>query len=122
MRNPLESVDVDKETTLALKHIHPNRELPSHDKVEDNSTHDEGDFSPKNDVLLNNGQGMKAKADDKHSDISKKSRFLLSFHFTLLNMLASMLHFKSNTSFSLSVVEISLFFFLFTPHIHESRA
>lgn len=71
------SVDVDRKATHDLKYKDPTGELPSHDKVVGNSTHDEGDLSPKNAELLNNGQGLKTKTEDKHSDISKKSRFLL---------------------------------------------
>ncbi|KAK4766108.1 hypothetical protein SAY87_007750 [Trapa incisa] len=65
--------EIGKRTTLVLKHENPANNLPSHDKVGYNSIHDKVDFSPENDVLLNNGQGVKAKADDKHTDISKRS-------------------------------------------------
>ncbi|KAG6703500.1 hypothetical protein I3842_07G088300 [Carya illinoinensis] len=49
--------------------------------IEDNSSHEEGELSPKNDKLLNNGHGKEARSDkhaNKHSysDDSSKSRSL----------------------------------------------
>lgn len=54
--------------------------------TEDNTSHEEGELSPKNDKLLNNGHGKEATSDkhaNQHSyaDNSRKFRFLLMTGF-----------------------------------------
>lgn len=51
------------------------------DRERENSSHEEGELSPKNDELLNNGHGKNARSDKRdnqqsYSDDSNRSRFI----------------------------------------------
>ncbi|OWM75209.1 hypothetical protein CDL15_Pgr023730 [Punica granatum] len=66
--------DVVKKASLVLKPKDFSGELPMHDKRVGNSSHEEGEFSPKKGELIDNGHGTKAKVDDKRFNDSKESR------------------------------------------------
>lgn len=69
---------VGKESPPGVKKSIGQRNNLDRKKTEDNSSQEEGEFSPKNDVRLTNGHNAEAKTANQqaYSDDSNNSRFL----------------------------------------------
>lgn len=88
--------DVGKESPPGVKKSIGQRNNLDRKKTEDNSSQEEGEFSPKNDVRLTNGHNAEAKTADQqsYSDDSNNSRFFTVDTFPFISFLTFMMNFN----------------------------